>query len=234
MFIVSRFFAGAGAFMNIAAVPILMTEIVPVHIRGALVDIHAVFFVFGFAISGWVGFGFYFWDGGDNTWRPPIAIQCFFPLCMLLGLFFVPESPRWLMMQDREEQAKEAIFKLHGNVNDASNDLANAEFYQIKKQIAIDRTLGNSWWHMWKKPSYRKRAFIAIGITGSVQCCGGFYFGPLAHRWLSDSILRTVGDKQLRTQPLPVAWLLRSQTAPLPSCLGDPGTWCQCYSHVLC
>jgi MFS family permease len=54
MFIVSRFFAGAGAFMNIAAVPILMTEIVPVHLRGALVDIHAVFFVFGFAISGWV------------------------------------------------------------------------------------------------------------------------------------------------------------------------------------
>jgi MFS family permease len=174
MFIVSRFLAGAGAFMNIAAVPILMNEIVPVHLRGALVDFHAVFYGLGCVIQAWVGFGFFFWSGGDKTFRPPLAIQCLFPILMLIGLIFVPESPRWLLMQDREEEARDVIFALHANTNDPENDYAKAEFYQIKKQIAIDRTLDNSWWHVIKKPSYRKRAFMAVTITAGIQCCGKF------------------------------------------------------------
>ena len=71
-----------------------MNEIAPVHMRGALVDVHAVMLVLGYTIQGWVGFGFYFWQSGGtmNTWRPPIAIQCFWPLCLLIGLLFVPVS----------------------------------------------------------------------------------------------------------------------------------------------
>lgn len=93
MFIAFRFVAGAAAFMILAAVPILMNEIVPVHLRGALVDVHAVMLVLGYTIQGWVGFGFYFWQNGStNTWRPPIAIQCFWPLCLLVGLMYVPVS----------------------------------------------------------------------------------------------------------------------------------------------
>lgn len=72
MFIAFRFVAGAGAFMILAAVPILMNEIVPAHLRGALVDIHAVLLVGGYTIQGWVGFGFFYWTtGGDNTWQAP-------------------------------------------------------------------------------------------------------------------------------------------------------------------
>ncbi len=64
MFIAFRFVAGAAAFMILAAVPILMNEIAPVHMRGALVDVHAVMLVLGYTIQGWVGFGFYFWQSG--------------------------------------------------------------------------------------------------------------------------------------------------------------------------
>jgi len=52
------------------------------------------------------------------------------------------------------------------------NDLAKAEFYQIQKYIAINQTLGSSWVVMWKKPSYQKRAFLAVAITGIIQCSG--------------------------------------------------------------
>ena len=169
MFLAFRFVAGASAFMILAAVPILMNEIVPVHLRGALVDIHAVMLVLGYTIQGWVGFGFFFWkSGSSNTWRPPVAIQCFFPLCLLIGLPFMPESPRWLCMKNRDEEAKAILFKLHADPTDPDNEVANAEFYQIQKQIAIDRTLGSSWKQMFMKPSYRKRALLAIGTTGIV------------------------------------------------------------------
>lgn len=53
MFLAFRFFAGASAFMILAAVPILMNELVPGQFRGALVDLHGVLLVFGYVIQGW-------------------------------------------------------------------------------------------------------------------------------------------------------------------------------------
>ncbi|RFU25689.1 hypothetical protein B7463_g10648, partial [Scytalidium lignicola] len=142
MFIVFRFFAGAGAFMILAAVPILINEIAPVNMRGALVDVHAVMFVVGYCVQTWMGFGFYFWkNGGSNTWRPTIALQCFWPLCLLVGLIFLPESPRWLVMQGRDKEAEGVLLKLNHHPSDPNDDLTKAELYQIRKQVAIDRTL---------------------------------------------------------------------------------------------
>ena len=171
-FIAFRFFAGASAFAMLAAVPLLMNEIVPSHLRGALVDLHGVFLVLGYTIQGWVGFGFFFWDGGSNTWRPTVALSCLWPLLLLMGLPWVPESPRWLCMQGRPEEAEQVLIKLHTNKTDPDHETAGAEFYQIRKQIAIDRTLGSSWMHMFRKPSYRKRALLAVGTTGIIQCSG--------------------------------------------------------------
>ena len=93
MFLVVRFFAGAGAFMILAAVPIWMAEVVPPYLRGALVQLHAVVLVIGYMCASWLGFGIFHWEnGGDATWRIPFAVQCFFPLCLLLGLYWCPES----------------------------------------------------------------------------------------------------------------------------------------------
>ena len=91
MFLVFRFFAGAGAFMILAAVPIWMAEVIPPYLRGALVQLHAVILVIGYMCASWLGFGIYHWQH-DAAWRIPFAVQCFFPLCLLIGLPWVPES----------------------------------------------------------------------------------------------------------------------------------------------
>jgi MFS family permease len=96
MFLAFRFFAGAGAFMILAAVPIWMAEVVPAYLRGFLVQTHAVVLVIGYMCASWLGFGIFHWEnGGDVTWRIPFAIQCFWPLCLLLGLWWVPESRKY-------------------------------------------------------------------------------------------------------------------------------------------
>lgn len=85
-------------------------------------------------------------------------------------------------MNDRAHEAQKILERLHGSSNahsdagadadDGSNEYALAEFYQIQKQVIIDRTLGSSWWDMFKKPSYRKRAFLAMATTAIIQCSG--------------------------------------------------------------
>lgn len=169
MFIAFRFFAGASAFMLLAAVPLYTSEVVPAHARGLLVAAHGATLSVGYVLSGWIGVGFYYWRDQDS-WIPPMALQCVWPIIMLAGLYFLPESPRWLIMQDRTTEAESILYNLHGGQH--GHDAALAEFYQIRKQIAIDRLLGNSWMHIIKQPSYRKRAIFALCITGFIQCAG--------------------------------------------------------------
>ncbi|KIY02796.1 uncharacterized protein Z520_01261 [Fonsecaea multimorphosa CBS 102226] len=173
MFIVFRFFSGLGSYMILTATTIWMSEVVPPAYRGALMDISAFGFELGYTSSTWVGFGFYFWKSkSGDEWRPPLALQCLWPLILLLGLPWVPESPRYLILKDRVEEAQKVLERLHHRPGDPDLSFARTELYQIRKQIAIDRTLPSSWIDMFRKPSYRKRTLFALGTIGIVQCSG--------------------------------------------------------------
>lgn len=173
VFITFRFFSGAGCWMSMAAAALMMSELAPARIRGACVDINGSMFLLGCVISTWTGFGFYFWkSGSSNTWRPPFALQIFWALCALAVLPFLPESPRWLCMKGRYEAAEAALIKLHATPSDPTGDLAKKEFYQIRKQIELDNTLGSSWGDIWRKPSYRKRAILAFLTMCITQSSG--------------------------------------------------------------
>jgi hypothetical protein len=132
-------------------------------------------------IASWIGFGFSFWTTTSAAaWRPPLAIQAFWSLSGLVCLWWIPESPRWLVMKDREEEAQDILYRLHSDATDPDHEFASAEMYQIKKQLHIDRTLDNGWVHLFKKPSYRKRVLMAC-----VSC------SPKAHK------------SQIGSQPIP-------------------------------
>jgi hypothetical protein len=49
-----------------------------------------------------IGLAFYFVDAGGAQWRPPLAIQCVFTLVLGLGIWLLPESPRWRMRISRK------------------------------------------------------------------------------------------------------------------------------------
>lgn len=62
-------------------------------------------------IAYWVDYGFFFLEG-DVRWRFPIAFQSFFTILVMVGILFLPDSPRWLSMQGRIEDAREVTSRL--------------------------------------------------------------------------------------------------------------------------
>ena len=62
-------------------------------------------------------------------------------------------------MHDRYDEAQKVLLSLH------TREEAAVELVEINAQMQIDRTLGNSYWDLIRKPSYRKRAILAFGTT---------------------------------------------------------------------
>lgn len=101
-----------------------------------------------------IGYGCTFIDG-PASFRTAWGIQfvpCFF---LLLGLPFLPESPRWLAKQDRSEEAIEILAKIQagGDVNDP---LVIAEWKEITEVLTLERAAGSGWRKfvrngMWKR-----------------------------------------------------------------------------------
>ncbi|KAG8730013.1 hypothetical protein FRC12_020561, partial [Ceratobasidium sp. 428] len=60
----------------------------------------------------WIDFGFFFVKNSSAQWRAPIALQIVFALVMILGIGFLPDSPRWLVNQGRHAEAVAVISAL--------------------------------------------------------------------------------------------------------------------------
>jgi MFS family permease len=123
---------------------------------------NGVLIAVGYSIASYMGLAFFYAKSPAAQWRGPLGIAVVFPILMLVVIYFVPESPRWLLMQGRSEDAWKVISELHADPADPDDVYARTEFYQMQKQTEVDRTLNPTWKQMWVKPSYRKRSLMAI------------------------------------------------------------------------
>lgn len=73
----------------------------------------------------------------NASWRIPVGVQMFPALCLCLGMFYMPYSPRWLMEKDRDDEALMTLSRLrHKPMDDFS---VRFEFLEIKAQIMFAR-----------------------------------------------------------------------------------------------
>jgi len=176
MFLVARFITGWGMGAMAVVIPIFQGELSPPASRGLLVGQHGSWAITGFAVAGWIGVGTYYSSNLSFQWRFPIAVQCLWPLVLILCSVWVPESPRWLLMQGRREDAWRIIAKLHSNPEaDPDQVYAREEFYQMVKQAEMDSEL----WaregglkQLWTKRSYRTRMWMGFFTQYAAQSTG--------------------------------------------------------------
>ena len=65
-------------------------------------------------IAYWIDFGLYFTDPNPVSWRFPLAFQIFFCIPIVLLVLSLPESPRWLILKGKDEEAMTVLGALSG------------------------------------------------------------------------------------------------------------------------
>ncbi|OQE26800.1 hypothetical protein PENSTE_c005G04773 [Penicillium steckii] len=131
--IVSRLINGIGTGILNATVPVYGSELADYESRGMFIAMEFTLNIVGVVVAYWLGFGLSFISNGTSEfqWRFPIAFQIIMLLLLILGCWFFPESPRWLCMMGRRDEAMYVLRRLRGSENDRAIRLEMREIQTI-------------------------------------------------------------------------------------------------------
>ncbi|KAE8154430.1 general substrate transporter [Aspergillus avenaceus] len=111
-FTVGRVILGGGVGMLSATVPVWQSECSPADKRGRNVVLTGMFIALGFASTQWINFGFFHMEDKSASWRASLAIPALFSFVIMGSIFFLPESPRWLVLKNRSDTAQQTLARL--------------------------------------------------------------------------------------------------------------------------
>lgn len=134
--LVGRFLVGLGIGQCSVVVPAYLGETTPASCRGFVVELYEVSLVFGMILSSVVD---YLLSDIPNDWRYMVGVPAIPGFLLMIGPWFLPESPRWLVAQNREKEALEVLHKLrHARgsvVDDRSTPEVENELLEIWSDV---------------------------------------------------------------------------------------------------
>lgn len=175
MFIGSRGLIGFGLTFGLNAAPLLITELAYPTQRGKFTSMYNASWYIGSIVSAWICFGVYDGTGGSPwSWRIPAAVQAAAPLAQMIIVWFIPESPRFLVAQGRESEAARILSRFHANGHDDRDPLVMFEMAQIRHALKLEKeiSLEYSWRVLFATRGNRKRMRIIIALAIFSQWSG--------------------------------------------------------------
>lgn len=171
MFVVARVIVGFGGMFVVQPSPLLIAELAyPTH-RGKYTSAFWTLYYLGAILASWATFG----TGGHEgsvSWRLPSALQACFPLVQLVFFWWLPESPRWLVAQERTAEAS-AILKRYHDPSTEDSPLINQELSEIVQTIQNEKAAESTGWSaLVSTPGNRKRTLIAVCVGLMAQWNG--------------------------------------------------------------
>ncbi|KAI1850923.1 hypothetical protein JX265_007248 [Neoarthrinium moseri] len=138
--IVGRLITGFGNGMNTSTVPTWQSETSKAHRRGQMVMIEGSLIVFGVMLSYWIDLGFSFLEPSTISWRFPIGFQILLALFIVIMIPGLPESPRWLVLKGRDEEAVRVLCALSELPED---DTRIQNEYKEMKDVVFEMSKGS-------------------------------------------------------------------------------------------
>ncbi len=160
-FITARLIAGIGVGMASMLSPLYIAEIAPAKIRGRMVAINQLTIVLGILITNLVNYSLR--NEGVEAWRWMVGFGAIPSGLFLLGVIWLPESPRWLLKNGYTARAKNILARIGGN--SYASDVISSIDDKTKNQIRLNYSF------VFEK-QVLPVVIIGIGLAVFQQFCG--------------------------------------------------------------
>ncbi len=158
--VMARIIGGLAVGAVSAVTPMYISEAAPAKYRGSLVSMYQLFIVTGILVSYLINYQLH--DIGVDNWRWMFATGVFPSILFLILLFFIPESPRYLFLANKKEEARKVLERINGTV------LANEEMKSMEKSDSGTK-FG---YKMLLDPSLRKVMYVGFMMAVFIQLSG--------------------------------------------------------------
>jgi sugar porter (SP) family MFS transporter len=161
VFISARLFGGLAVGAASVLSPMYVAEVAPPKNRGMLVSVYQLAIVLGILCSYTINYGLH---NIDNNWRWMFATGIIPSVLFFVGLFFIPESPRWLYKAGRQADSLKVLTRIGGD------SLAKVEIMEIAESLRESSgtvSAGEIF-----KPAVRKVMIIGFLLAVFVQVSG--------------------------------------------------------------
>lgn len=183
--ITARIMGGLGVGIASNIVPLYISEIAPTHKRGRYVTYYQLAVTVGILIAYLTNYGLLtFSENGlvqdsmlvnyffvEQVWRGMFMIGALPALLFIVGLFFVPESPRWLIQKGKKEESFSILCRI-SNEKEAKNSLEAIDQHTVSGKGSYRDLLA---------PEMRRPLMLGILLPLFSQACGInaiIYYGP--------------------------------------------------------
>ena len=187
-FVIFRFVGGLGIGSAAVLSPLYIAEIAPARVRGALVSVNQLAIVTGILLAYFVNWVFA--GAGPANWRWMYAMGAIPSVFFFLLLLRVPESPRWLVKNGREEEARTVLTRAD------SAEAAAAGIREIRDTLALEEGSLRELF----RPAFRRPLLIAIVLAVFQQITGInaiLYYAPRIFEGAGFERMSAIGQSTL-------------------------------------
>ena len=180
-YFIGRIISGMGVGSISMFSPMLLSEVAPKHLRGTLGSMYQLMCTFGIFLGDCTNYGTKSYSNSVQ-WRVPLGLSFAWALLMIGAMFFVPESPRYLMEVGKTEEAKRSIAT--SNKVSIDDPAVTGEAELIAAGIEAERAAGNaSWADMFSSNGKVLQRLIMCCMLQCLQQLTGcnyfFYYGTI-------------------------------------------------------